>query len=122
MKKTNHGFRLALRILISFAFLGYVLFLIDEKVPLLKDATFVDISVYVLFLVFFLGFILLWKREYFSGIVLIVWHLLQWCLVIWVWENGDMTLIFGFPIALLGFLLLVNAKKQKKAVLSRHSK
>ncbi len=114
MKNSNNGFHLALRILVVFALIGYVIFLIDEKVPLFSDPTFADISVYLLFIVFLIGFSLLWKNEFIAGIILIVWHLLQWCLVLWLWEDGGMTLVFGFPIALLGFLILNYSIKQRE--------
>lgn len=115
MKKSSNSFRLAYRILAVFGFIGYVLFLIDEKVSLISEPTFANISVYVLFVIFFIGFMLLWKNEVLAGIIWIVWHLLQWCLVSWVWEDADMTLIFGVPIALLGLLILFYSIKEKEA-------
>jgi len=84
-----------------------VQFLVGEHVPLLKASTFADVSVYLLFSVFLIGYVLLWKNELISGILLIVWYGLQWVLVFWVWIDGELTLIFGLPIGIIGVLLLL---------------
>ena len=113
MKKSTKVYRNVLRILGSIAVICYILFLIGEKNPLFEEASFVDISVYLLFAVFLLGYILIWKNELISGILLIAWHGLQWCLVIWIWEDSGMTLILGFPIAVVGILVLIYGIRQK---------
>ena len=107
MKKSSNIFRNILRILGTVAAILYVLFLIAEGVPLYKEATFADISVYLLFLVFALGFYFLWKNEFISGLILVAWHGIQWCLVFWVWVDGGMTLILGIPIGILGIIVLI---------------
>jgi hypothetical protein len=99
--------RNTLRILGTIASFLYVLFLIDEGVPLSKEASFADVSVYLLFLVFALGYYFLWKNELVSGLILVAWHGLQWLLVYWVWVDGGMTLILGFPLGLFGIIVLV---------------
>lgn len=115
MKKSAKSFRTTLRVLGIVAFALYVLFLIGERVPLGLQATFADTSVYLLFLVFVLGFVVLWKNELIAGIILIVWYGIQWCLVLWVWVDGGMTVILGFPIAVLGVLSLIYGIKQRRA-------
>lgn len=107
MKKSTGSIRKTLRIIDIIAAILYILFLIFERVPLNAGATFADISVYLLFLVFVLGSLILWKNEFISGLILIVWYGLQWCLVLWVWADGDMTLIMGFPIAVFGVFVMI---------------
>jgi hypothetical protein len=107
MKRSNAIFRNILRGLGTMAFVLYVLFLIDEDVPLLEASSFADISVYLLFLIFVSGYYFLWKNELLSGIILMIWHGLQWLLVFWVWEHGEMTLILGLPIGIFGILELI---------------
>ena len=107
MKKSPNLFRNILRILGTIAAIFYILFLIDEGVPLFNDATFADISVYLLFLVFVLGYYFLWKNELTSGLILIAWHGIQWFLVFWVWVDGALTLILGIPIGILGIIVLI---------------
>ena len=107
IKKSTNLIRNILRILGTIGAILYILFLIDEDVPLNKEATFADISVYLLFLVFVLGYYFLWKNELLSGLILIVWHGLQWILVYWIWVDGSMTLILGIPLGLFGFIVLI---------------
>jgi len=114
MKKSTQKFRNALRILSIIAFILYILFLIGERVPLNLKGSFADISVYLLFLVFVLGFVILWKNEIAAGLILIIWYGIQWCLVLWVWPDGGMTVILGFPIAILGVLILIYGISNKR--------
>ena len=108
MKKSTNLLRNILRILGSITAILYILFLIDEGVPLFTEkVTFAEISVYLLFLVFILGYYFLWKNELISGLILIAWHGLQWFLVYWVWVDGSMTLILGIPLGLFGIIILM---------------
>ncbi len=113
MKKPSEKFRNILRVLGVLAAAMYILFLICEQVPLFITRSFADMSVYLLFLVFVLGFFFLWKNELISGIILIIWHGIQWFLVFWVWPDGALTLFFGLPIGILGILLLVYGIRKK---------
>ena len=92
----------------------YLLFLIGEDVPLLKTTSFADTSVYLLFAFFLLGIFFIWKNTIVSGIILILWHAIQWALVFWVWIDGAMTLIFGFPVAVFGIVVLFIGLNQKR--------
>lgn len=96
-----------LRILVTIAAVLYIIFLIFEGVPLLNGAGFADISVYLLFILFAAGYYFLWKNELISGIILVVWHILQWILVFWVWVDGGLTLVLGLPIGIMGVIVLV---------------
>jgi hypothetical protein len=107
MKKPSKGFKWTLRILGILAFIVYVLFLIDEKEPLFNNASFQNISVYLLFIFFLAGFLTLWLNELVSGILLIAWCGLEWCLGLWVWEDAAMVLILGFPVLIIGILVLI---------------
>jgi len=115
VKKSAKVFRTTLRVLSIVALILYILFLFGERVPLGFQATFAETSVYLLFLVFALGFVVLWMNELIAGIILIVWYGIQWCLVLWVWVDGGMTVILGFPIAVLGVLILIYGIKQRRA-------
>ena len=118
MKKPAKKAR-TLRVLGIVALALYILFLIMERVPLGFRTPFAESSVYLLFLIFVLGFIFLWRNELVSGLILMVWHLLQWCLVLWVWPDGDMTLIFGLPIGVLGLLIFLFGLSQRRISASR---
>ena len=116
MKKSTNLFRTVLRILVSIAAVFYIAFLVAEGVPLNKEATFADISVYLLFALFVLGYYFLWTNELVSGLILIAWHAIQWILVFWVWVDGGMTLILGIPIGILGIIILIYGIKQTKSL------
>ena len=102
--KSKNTFRNILRILGTISVILYILFLIGEGIPLFRPTSFADISVYLLFLVFLLGYYFLWKNELMSGIILIAMYGLQWLLVFTVWVDGGLTLIIGFPILIIGIL------------------
>ena len=116
MKKHPNLFRNILRISGSIAFIFYIVFLVGEGVPLNKDATFADISVYLLFAGFVLGYYFLWTNELVSGLILIAWHVIQWILVFWVWVDGGLTLILGIPIGILGIIILIYGIRQNKSL------
>ena len=107
MKKSTNLFRNILRVLGKIAAILYILFLIAEDVPLFEATTFADTSVYLLFVVFVLGYYFLWKNELISGIILITWHILQWVLVFWVCVDGALTLVLGIPLGLFGIVFLI---------------
>ena len=109
----NNAYRNVLRTLCTIAVLGYILFLIGEGVPIFKELNFADISVYLLFAVFVLAYIFLWKNELISGILLVAWYGLEWCLVLWVWVDGDMVIVLGFPIFIIGILVLIYGIRHK---------
>lgn len=111
-KKTTSN--IALKIVGIFGIVLYVLFLVEEKVPILKHVTFADVSVYLLFVIYLIGILTLWKNLIMAGIICILWHVIQWALVMWVWTDGAMTLIFGFPIAIYGLVVLVIGLLQKR--------
>lgn len=113
MKKSADLFRIILLVLGTIAAIGYILFFIGEGVTPLKEVTFEDISVYLLFAVFVLGYYFLWKNEIISGLLFIAWHVFQWCLVIWIWFDGGMTLLLGIPLGIYGIFVLIYGIRKK---------
>lgn len=106
-------FQKVLKILGTLALIGYVIFLIGEGIPPLDEITFASISVYILFLIFLAGYYTLWKSELIAGILFIAWHGIQWLLVFYVWTDGELTLIFGLPIGIMGIVLLIYGWRKK---------
>lgn len=108
MKNTqNKVYRNVLRILGTMAALGYILFLIGEGDVHFRELNFENISVYLLFAEFVVGYIFIWKNELISGILLVAWYGFEWCLALWVWVDGDMAVLLGFPVAIIGILVLI---------------
>lgn len=120
MKKSLRIYRLFVRILGTLALIGYIRFLIDEGVPLLtSQATFEDISAYILFAVFFAAFILLWKHELLSGILMLVWYGLILLCIFEVWKNAALVGIVALPIAIIGIVVLIFGILKKRAISSK---
>jgi len=117
MKKSGKTLQLIIRILATLAVIGYILFLIDEGINI-GELNAENITVALLALFFLVNYIILWKNEFLAGILLIVWFAVQWVLVLWVWSDGEMTLIFGFPIFIIGILALIYEIRYKAPVSS----
>ena len=107
-------YRIVLRILVTMAAVGYIIFLIGESTSSAGEPVFDIVMMYVLFAVFALGYYFSWKNEFISGILLIAWHGLQWILVLRVWDDADMTIVLGIPIFVLGILSLIYGIRQKR--------
>ncbi len=63
----------------SLSLVIYILFFIDESSVLAPG--FEGYSIYLLFLVFLFGYIILWRSETLAGIIFLVWYGLDLCLV-----------------------------------------
>ncbi len=107
-------YRVVLKILVTMAAVGYIIFLIGESTSITDESTFSVAMMYVLFAVFALAYFFLWKNAFISGILLIAWYGLQWILVLWVWDDADMTIVLGMPIFVLGILSLIYGIRQKR--------
>jgi len=113
MKRPSEGFQLTIRILSAIALIVYIIFLFGERPALFKGATFQDVSVYLLFIVFLAGFLTIWRYELIAGVLFIAWYGFEWCLGLWVWDDPDMVLAMGFPIFITGILALIYGLRKK---------
>lgn len=114
MIKKENRFLIIVKILGAIAFIFYALFLIFEDIPLTNQASLGGISVYLLFALFVVGYYFLWQNEFISGIIFMVWYVLEWILVFWVWIDGGLTLFLGFPIFLLGLFITISEVRKNK--------
>jgi len=114
------AFQILLRIIATIALSGYAVFLTDLTLYWVdNDYTFLNIIIsteYLLFLIFAMGYYLIWKRELIGGIVIIGWHVLQWCFILWVWEDAELTLVFGIPIAIIGIMFVIYGILDKRSL------
>jgi hypothetical protein len=115
MKQPSEVYQLIIRILTVLAFIVYILSLIGEKAPLFRGASFQDVSVYLLFIVFLAGFLTIWRYELISGILLVAWYGFEWCLGLWVWNDPDMALVMGFSIFIIGLLAIIYGVRKRAA-------
>jgi hypothetical protein len=117
-KKKKRDFqRTVLRILGTIILFGYLGFFFDEIISSIKSTragmNFEEISVFLLFVLFLIGYYFLWTREIIAGILILVWHAIQWILVFTVWPDGGMTLIMGLPVGIFGLFVLIYGIRKK---------
>ena len=117
MKKPSEVYLLIIRILIVLALIVYIIALIGENAPLFKEASFQDVSVYLLFIVFLAGFLTMWRYELISGILLVAWYGFEWCLGLWVWDDPDLALVMGVLIFIIGILSIIYGVRKRAASL-----
>ena len=105
-------FRLILRILITIALVLYISIFIEEAFPPypedMRESNLGIAMVFVLFLWFAIGYVYMWLNERISGILLDTWYLLLVFTALFIWKYGAMTIFIGWPIPVLGFLLLIH--------------
>lgn len=111
MRNRIENYSLSLKIVASMALVGYIILLLAKNAALYTESS--ELTSYFLFSLFTVGYILLWKQKVIAGMVFLIWYTIQWYMVFLVWEKGIMTLILGFPIAVLGLLILLNGIKKK---------
>jgi hypothetical protein len=114
MKNSKNKSNRVLKIIGVIGVILYLLFLVGEKAPLFNNASFFSISIYLLFLIFLLGILFLWKNVIVAGIICIFWYAIQWALVLCVWPDGGATLVLGFPITIFGIVVLIIGIIQKR--------
>ncbi|MCX2743335.1 hypothetical protein OO013_05630 [Mangrovivirga sp. M17] len=104
-------FRNILRILTTIAAIIYIMIFIDEAFPPydpdFRESNFGIVMVFILFTLFFIGYYFVWKNEKKAGIILITWWISLFFTAWFVWLYGNMTVVLGFPVFLIGILFLI---------------
>lgn len=98
------------RTLIIFGTIGmaiYLFFILTSGLPGIQNLNLSEISVYFLFLVFAAGYFYLWKNLAVSGILFSLFFIIQILLVIYVWEDGGLTLLLGIPVLFYGIIVML---------------
>ena len=110
------GFGIVLRVFVTIAAAFYALIFIDEAFPPydpnMMESDFGIVMVFVLFIWFAIGYYFQWKNEKRAGIMLITWWLGLFLTAWLVWFYGNVTVVLGFPIFVLGILLLIHSRKK----------
>lgn len=108
-------FRNILRTLLTLSALFYLLIFIDEAFPpydpTMRESDFGIVMVFILFIWFSIGYFYVWKNVKVAGIMLTSWWIGLFLTAWIVWDYGNVTVILGFPIFILGILLLIYAGK-----------
>jgi hypothetical protein len=114
------GHSKALMITTSFYGLLYLLFIIFEAgTPASLKAVFVpsDLEEFViklLFLLFVVGYIAVWKNEGIGGAIFILWYVGMWVLGLLIAvQDRDTSIVLGFPLFVLSILFVVRWYKKR---------
>ncbi|MBL6962777.1 MAG: hypothetical protein ISR55_03070 [Bacteroidetes bacterium] len=113
---TREVYILVLRVILTLAVTGYLLTIIGKIFQPNDESTFGTIMIYALFVLFVVGYLYCWKNEVISGLIIMIWHGLQWVFILWVWKDASITLTLGIPIFIIGILFLIYGLGKKKAV------
>ena len=102
-----------LKILLTISLICYLVIFVGEIIPPFSEPLFGIIMVYVLFFIFLIGYYFLWKNPRLSGIIVVFWYVLLLFLGFFVWTNAGMVIILGFPVGVLGVLLIVYSYRNR---------
>lgn len=109
-------FRNILRVFTTIAAVFYTLIFIDEAFPPydpnLRESNFGIVMIFILFVWFLFGYYYIWKNEKWAGFFLITWWVGLFLTAWLVWFDGNVTVVLGFPIFILGILFLIYSRKK----------
>ena len=112
-----------LQIILTIFGLLYLLFIIsnfspiDNYDPYNLENIFVNLS----FVLFLMGYYMVWKNEGVAGIIFIFWWIVMWCLTLFISEHDrGNSVVMGLPLFILGILFIISWYK-KRAVDSTKS-
>ena len=115
--KTRHNKTsfILLELLLTISLIVYILifigetFLTEESVPLLDT-----VGIIILFILFLVGYYFSWKNQRISGIIIVGWYVIELIFGFFVWDDAGMVILLGFPVFILGILLIIYSLKHKK--------
>ena len=77
------------------------------------------ISVYLLFVLFVVGFSISWHNKIITGIIFLLWYIGMLILELFIVEkDGGFGIISGIPLLVLGIFFIVSGNKSKKGAAS----
>jgi hypothetical protein len=113
-RRQSNLFLIILKVLVSIALIGYLLIFVEEAFPPYPidqpESNFGMVMVFVLFVWFLVGYYYLWKNVLRSGIFLASWYIMLVITALFIWKYGNVTIVLGIPILILGILLIIHAR------------
>lgn len=77
-----------------------------------------QIFVKLLFLLFLIGYLALWKSELIGGSIFLAWWVAMWCMEIFIVapikNDGGGGILMGFPLFVLGVLFVARALRVRR--------
>ena len=100
-----------LRALSSIAAILYAVLLVDEALPPydpnMRESDFGIAMSFILFIWFGFGYFQSWRNEKVAGGVFVSWWIALFFTAWLIWNYGNVTVVLGFPICILGVLFLI---------------
>ena len=111
-----------LQIILTIYGLLYLLFIIDFiSIDNYDPYNLENIVVNLSFVLFLVGYYMVWKNEGVAGIIFIFWWVVMWCLALFIAEHDrGSSVVMGLPLFILGILFIISwyRKKGKETTVS----
>ena len=83
---------------------------IDNYDPFNLENIIVNLS----FVLFLIGYYMVWKNEGVAGIIFIFWWVVMWCLALFIAEHDRGSgVVMGLPLFILGILFIISWYRKK---------
>ncbi len=102
-----------LKLLASIYGLLYVLFMVSGQYG---DSGYEPLVVKILFAIFLVGYLTIWKNEIYGGLIFVLWWIGLWYLGIFIAEHDKGAgVVMGAPLFVLAIFFIISGYKNRKA-------
>ncbi len=103
-----------LQIILTIFGLLYLLFIVGFSIDNYNLFNLEYIIVNLSFVLFLIGYYIVWKNEKVAGIIFIFWWVVMWCLALFIAEHDrGSSVAMGLPLFILGILFIISWYKKK---------
>lgn len=103
----------SLKVLTSAYGVLYVLFILSGQYG---DSPHEPLVVHILFVVFLVGYLTVWKNEIYGGLIFVLWWIGTWYLGLSVVEHDrGASVVMGFPLFVIAILFLVSGYRRRRS-------
>lgn len=115
-KNEKKKFISVLQIILTVYGLMYLLFIIANffSIDNYEYYNLENLFVNLLFVLFLVGYYIVWKNEGLAGIIFIFWWVAMWCLALFIAETDPGSgIVMGLPLFILGILFIISWYRKK---------
>lgn len=105
-----------LQIILTIYGLLYLLFIIASLNPIdnYEPYNLENIIVNLAFVLFLIGYYVVWKSERAAGIIFVIWWVVMWCLALFIAKTDRGSgVVMGLPLFILGVLFIISWYRKK---------
>ncbi len=105
-----------LQIILTIYGLLYLLFIIASLNPIdnYEPYNLENIIVNLAFVLFLIGYYVVWKSERTAGIIFVIWWVVMWCLALFIAKTDRGSgVVMGLPLFILGVLFIISWYRKK---------